>query len=160
MNGTPNNPLQGAGTKAGGISIDDTLRVIARAPVPEGIEERMHAALRAAPRHSLVLAWPATEPAVFRGGSWLRAAAAAAIVFVVAGGGWGVYLRVQQPQSKVVVMPVPATAGGGFSSAGAMRTPAAVKGPVIQPVSPEKAKHGKKSVATAKEQPVPVAAAK
>jgi hypothetical protein len=159
MNATPNNL---GGAKAGSISIDDTLRVISHVPVPEGIEDRVHAALRSAPRQSRVLAWPAAEPAVW-GNSWLRAAAAATIMFVVAGGGWGVYMRVQRPESKVVVMPVaqPAAAGGGLRSAAAIRTPATVKGPVVvQPANRAKAKHGKKAPATEKVQPVPVAAAK
>ena len=61
-----------------------------------------------------------------------RAAAAAAIVFVVVGGGWGVYSRVQPPaQSKVIVMPQRVNGAGGFSSAGAMRTPQTLNGPVL-----------------------------
>jgi hypothetical protein len=164
MNAMDNKPLQSAGAKAGNISIDNTLQVIVHAPVPEGIEDRIHAALRAAPRRSRVLAWPAVETTVFWGNSWLRTAAAAAIVFVVAGGGWGVYMRVQRPESKVIVMPMtqPAAAGGGFSSAGAIRTPATVKGPVVmQPANPAKAKHRKKpAAAKAQPVPVPIAAAK
>lgn len=163
MNATPNDPMQYAGMKTGSISIDDTLRLIANAPVPEGIEDRVHAALRAAPRQSRVLAWPAAEPAVSWGNnSWMRGAAAAVIMFVVAGGGWEVYMRVQQPEAKVMVTPAaqPPAVGGGFSSAAAIRTPPTVKGPVVmQPTSPENAKHGKKA-ATAKVQPVPLAAAK
>jgi hypothetical protein len=64
----------------------------------------------------------------------MRSAAAAAIVFVVAGGGWGVYSRVQQPQTaKVIVMPH-VSAPGEFTNAGAMRTPKTLNGPVlIQP---------------------------
>jgi len=165
MNISPDNSVknmgmaEGAGANGGAASIDAALRAIAHAPVPAGIEERVHAALRSAPRHSLVLAWPAA----FAGNSnWLRAAAAAAIVFVVAGGGWGVYMHVQRPMAGVVTIPVaqPA-AGGGFSSAGAMRTPATVKGPMaVQPASRAQAKHRKKAGATAKVQPVPAAAAK
>ena len=61
----------------------------------------------------------------------MRGAAAAAIVFVVVGGGWGVYLRVQPVQApKVIAMPR-VSAGGGFSSAGAMRTPQTLNGPVL-----------------------------
>ncbi|MGB7546973.1 MAG: hypothetical protein WBM14_04420, partial [Terracidiphilus sp.] len=60
-----------------------------------------------------------------------RGAAAAAIVFVVAGGGWGVYSRVQPAQAtKVIAMPRVA-APSGFSSAGAMRTPQTLNGPVL-----------------------------
>jgi len=88
-----------------------TLRLIARLPAPEGLEERVRASLRAAPRRGRILAWPAA----FRPESgWMRAAAAAAIVFVVAGGGWGVYSRVEQRQpARTVVLtprvPHPAT---------------------------------------------------
>jgi hypothetical protein len=61
----------------------------------------------------------------------MRSAAAAAIVFVVAGGGWGIYSRVQKPQSAtVIVMPHPG-APGGFSNAGAMHTPKTLNGPVV-----------------------------
>ena len=67
----------------------------------------------------------------------MRGAAAAAVVFVVAGGGWGIYTRVQPSQpAKVIVMPPRAGAGGGFSSAGAMRTPQTLNGPLVaEPVS-------------------------
>jgi hypothetical protein len=62
----------------------------------------------------------------------MRSAAAAAIVFVVVGGGWGVYSRVQQPQAaKVITMPARVAAPGGFSNAGAMRTPNTLNGPVV-----------------------------
>jgi hypothetical protein len=54
-------------------------------------------------------------------------------VFVVAGGGWGVYRHGQLHQpAKVNAAPAPqvaAPAAGGFSSAGAIRTPQTVKGP-------------------------------
>jgi hypothetical protein len=111
-----------------------TLHVIAHLPAPEGLEERVKAGLRAAPRSARVLDWPAIRES---GSSWMhgkaaRAAAAAAIVFVVAGGGWGVYSRVQPPaQSKVIVMPQRVNGSGGFSSAGAMRTPQTLNGPVL-----------------------------
>jgi hypothetical protein len=60
----------------------------------------------------------------------MRTAAAAAIVFVVAGGGWGVYTRVEHNQpAKVIVMPARMPAPGGFSGAGAMRTPLTLPGP-------------------------------
>jgi hypothetical protein len=61
----------------------------------------------------------------------MRTAAAAAIVFVVAGGGWGVYMRVEQQNQppKVIVMPARIPGAGGFSGAGAMRTPLTLPGP-------------------------------
>jgi hypothetical protein len=63
----------------------------------------------------------------------MRSAAAAAIVFVVAGGGWGIYSRVQPALlSGARAVPVHvASPGAGFSSAGAMRTPQTLNGPVV-----------------------------
>jgi hypothetical protein len=127
--------------------LNSTLRLIASAPIPEGLEERVHATLRTAPRGARVLAWPtALRPqAAWLGSGWARTAAAAAIVFVVAGGGWGVYLRLPHTASKVVAMPAPRKAGG-FSSAGAIHTPDSIQGPLIaNPVAanPVIAKHSK-----------------
>jgi hypothetical protein len=105
---------------------EETLRVIAKLPAPEGLEGRVHGALREAPRAVHVLSWP-SRPAWMESGL-ARSAAAAAIVFVVAGGGWGVYSRVKPAEApNVVVMP----RAGGFSSAGAMRTPKTVDGTVL-----------------------------
>jgi hypothetical protein len=140
----PNSPTPGAG--------EETLRLIAGLPAPAGLEERVHTALRDArerqPRQGVfadersrsgrVLAWPA---ALKPQSSWMRTAAAAAIVFVIAGGGWGVYTRVQQNQpARVIGMPPRAVSPGGFSGAGAMRTPQTVAGPTVtQPVAPKAA---------------------
>jgi hypothetical protein len=110
---------------------EETLRLIARLPVPQGLEDRVHAALLSQPRRGRVLSWPAMPRLE---SNWMRSAAAAAIVFVVAGGGWGIYSHVQQPQAKVIVMPMHVAPQGGFSSAGAMRTPNTLNGPVL--VSP------------------------
>ncbi len=106
---------------------EETLRLIATLPAPEGLVERVQAALDSAPRRGRVLAWPGTlRPA----SGWMRGAAAAAIVFVVAGGGWGVYMRVEQNQpAKVIVMPARMPATGGFTGAGAIRTPVTLPGP-------------------------------
>jgi hypothetical protein len=106
-----------------------TLRLIATLPAPDGLEDRLQAALTTAPRKARILSWPAAHtPAA----GWLRTAAAAAIVFVVAGGGWGVYTRVQPaPSAKVIVMPPRAQAPGSFSNAGAMRTPTTLNGPAV-----------------------------
>lgn len=157
MNPTPDNPLP-SGTVAvpasSPVSFDETLRLIARAPVPAGLTERVHAALmEAAPRQTgraRILAWPASmdHSMLWAGSGWMRAAAAAAIVFVVAGGGWGVYQRVERPPARTIVIPVaqPATSGA-FSSAGAIRTPKTVKGPVLmQPAAkPARVKARKKT---------------
>lgn len=107
--------------------VDATLRLVASLPAPEGIEDRVHTALRTAPRGGRILDWPAR---FVMESAWMRSAAAAAIAFVVVGGGWGVYSRVQV--AKVIEMPSQVSApGGGFSSAGAKRTPETVTGPVI-----------------------------
>lgn len=135
MKTTPDNPLPPGAAPA---AFDATLRLLANAPVPAGLNERVQAVvMQAAPRggRRRVLIFPAglAPSGLWAESGWARAAAAAAIVFVVAGGGWGVYQRVEHPAAKVMVMPAaqPA-ASGGFSSAGAMRTPQTVKGPVLK----------------------------
>ena len=147
MNSNPHNS-----TTSGPGTGEETLRLIASLPSPEGLNDRVHAALRVAHDKGLqrpvagagienrgrVLAWPS---ALNPQSSWMRTAAAAAIVFVVAGGGWGVYTRIEQGQpAKVIVMPSRMPASGGFSNAGAMRTPQTLPGPtVLQPVAPKPA---------------------
>jgi len=112
---------------------EQTLRLIASLPSPQGIESRVHAALRKGAQPASVVPFPG---ALGRNNSWMRSgwargAAAAAIVCVVAGGGWRIYSRVQPPQAqKVVVMPRIARPGD-FSNAGAMRTPHTLVGPTI-----------------------------
>ncbi len=110
-----------------------TLRLIVTQPAPEGLEVRIKAKLCATPRSGSVLPWPKT-PALglnWMHGALARSAAAAAIVLVVVAGGWGVYSHVQPAASpKAMVMPH-ASAPGGFSSAGAMRTPNTLDGPVL-----------------------------
>jgi hypothetical protein len=115
---------------------DATLRLIASLPSPDGLEDRIQAGVQAAPRQARILAWPSAHAPA---GGWMRAAAAASIVFVVAGGGWGVYSHVQQPSSaRVIVLPPHGAAQGGFSSAGAMRTPQTLNGPVLaHPATPQ-----------------------
>ena len=103
---------------------EDTLRLIASLPAPEGLEDRMIEGLRSAPRQGRVLSWPGLMSS---NRDWLRTAAAAAIAFVIVGGGWGVYSRVQ-PGSVSATMPQP-TMGGGFSNAGAVRVPQTLPAP-------------------------------
>jgi hypothetical protein len=127
MNSNSKNPTAGnGGFDASDSSAEETLRWIARLPSPEGLEDRIHQALKSAPRRGRLLAWPSATGA---GGGWMRAAAAAAIAFVVAGGGWGVYSRVQP--AKTTVLPPHVAGPGSFSSAGAMRTPDTLNGPVL-----------------------------
>ncbi|MGC1462237.1 MAG: hypothetical protein WA802_08550 [Terracidiphilus sp.] len=127
MNSTSRNSTSGAPHERDSGSAEATLRLIARLPAPQGLEERVNAGLRSAPRTGRVLQWPnALRPT----SSWMRGAAAAAIVFVVAGGGWGIYMRVQ-PSQPARVIAMPPRVGAGFSSAGAMRTPQTLNGPVV-----------------------------
>ena len=105
-------------------SAEDTLRVIANLPAPEGLTDRVNSRLRTAPRTVRLLSW--TPGAGGWGyGSALRGAAAAAIVCVVAGGGWRIYSRVQPaPGAGAVALPAPGgPARGGFSIGGSVHTP-------------------------------------
>jgi len=130
-----------------GISGDAeaTLRLIANLPAPEGLEDRVKAGLRSAPRTARVLQWTGElRPSSGFAADWMRGAAAAAIVFVVAGGAWGIYSRVQPtPSARGIVMPARNGAGGGFSNAGAMRTPQTLNGPVVIPAANLQTPRGK-----------------
>jgi hypothetical protein len=129
MNSNPHNLTTSESASESAFSpAEETLRLIASLPAPDGLEDRVNAALSAAARRGRVLAWPR---AIRPESGWMRTAAAAAIVFVVAGGGWGVYMRVEQENqpAKVIVMPARMPAPGGFSGAGAMRTPLTLPGP-------------------------------
>ena len=132
-----------------GGEAEQTLRLIAQLPAPEGLEDRVQAGLRAAPRRARVLAWPgAFSPAA----GWVRAAAAAAIVFVVAGGGWGIYSRVQPGVPVHGVAGPRMAAPGSFAGAEAERRPKKLAGPVVtHPVTPAtiKLKTPAKAAATA-----------
>jgi hypothetical protein len=62
----------------------------------------------------------------------MRSAAAAAIVSVVVGGGWGVYSRIPHAQqARSVILAPRGPAQGGFATAGAMRMPQTLNGPVV-----------------------------
>jgi len=127
MSQDPFAPQLASGAEPG--AAEETLRLIAHLPAPQGLEDRVHTGLLSRPRTGRVLAWP-VAPRLESG--WMRSAAAAAIVFVVAGGGWGVYSRVQQPlPARVIAVPPHVAAPGGFSSAGAMRTPQTLNGPLL-----------------------------
>lgn len=120
------------GSKTDSGEFENTLRLIASLPAPAGLEERVEIGLRAASRtdagKARILTWPV---ALRLENAWMRSAAAAAIVAVVIGGGWGVYSRVQPGQPDKLVAPLRAVPPGGFSSAGAMRTPQTLNGPVV-----------------------------
>jgi len=108
---------------------EETLRLIASLPAPEGLEDRIHAALAKTPRSTRVLAWPVA--AHWMHGTLARSAAAAAIVCVVAGGGWQVYSRVHPAQTPEVIAMPQVSAPGGFSSANAIRKPKTLDGPTL-----------------------------
>lgn len=118
---------------------NETLRIIASLPAPEGLEDRVNRALSDAPRLARVLPWPQSRER-WVDSAFARGAAAAAIVFVVGGGSWGVYSRVHSSDvPRAIVMPRVAAPGSGFSSAGAMRTPQTLNGPTLaHPVAPPK----------------------
>jgi hypothetical protein len=126
-------------------NIDETLRMIARMPVPERLEERVKSGLQLAEKPGRVLGWPSERRAGgpgMQGGwvraGWVRGAAAAAIALVVVGGGWGIYARVEPAQSvKTGAVPV-AKQSGTFSEAAAMRRPQTVVGPTVNPAAPSK----------------------
>lgn len=113
---------------SGPSAAEETLRLIASLPAPEGLEKRIKAGLSTAPRKARILAWPAES-------AWVRAAAAAAIVSVVIGGGWGVISLVQPSQAtRVLAVPPVAPHGAapsGFSNAGAMRKPQTLNRPLV-----------------------------
>lgn len=123
-------------------TLRETLQLLAQLPVPEGLEARVqarvNAGLRSAPQKASLLSWPQrfTVNGNWMHGAAMRAAAAAAIVCIVLGGGWGIlsHVRIAQPANAIAQPPRP-SAAGGFSSAGAMRTPQTLKGPVVAPSS-------------------------
>jgi hypothetical protein len=137
MNSSAQNPLE---SSSGSGEFEETLRLIARLSAPEGLEERLQVGLRAASRTTLgrarILHWPV---ALRLDNAWMqsslaRTAAAAAIVAVVVGGGWGVISRVQPAQSaKAIAIPPRVSLQSSFSSAGAMRTPQTLNGPIVEP---------------------------
>ena len=116
-----------------------TLRAIAKLPAPEGIADRVKTRLHTAPRKAGAIARPSTVGS----GRWaqfapLRAAAAAAIVMAVGGGAWELYTHIQiAPQPAAFVAPLHTDGSRGLSSAGAVRKPQTLDGPVLAPT------HGK-----------------
>jgi hypothetical protein len=112
---------------------EGTLRLIATLPAPDGLADRVQARLAAAPRRPFLL-----SSFGFSRNGWmfspvLRGCAAAAIVLLVAGGGFTIYSRVQpSPTTNAVETPARIGNSGGFSNAGAMRTPDTLNGPVLK----------------------------
>ncbi len=113
---------------------EQTLRVIANLPAPEGLVDRVQSRLRTAPRSGRILAWPLTPGGWGYGGA-LRSAAAAAIVCVVAGGGWRIYSHViPAANARMLIMPNPVTPvapSRGFAIGGSIHKPDPGLGPVL-----------------------------
>ncbi len=129
MNPSGQNTIAG---NSGSKDFEATLQLVARLSPPEGLEERVQAGLRSAPASGTarILAWPAARRL---GAAWMRTAAAAAIVAVVIGGSWGVYSRVRPVEpARAIANPPRLSTQGGFSSAGAMRTPQTLNGPTVE----------------------------
>ena len=136
MNSPTENTLPSS-TASGSGAAEETLRIIAGLPAPDGLQDRVMEAMSRAPRMASILPWPSEPRRGWVHSAVARGAAAAAIVFVVGGGGWGVYSRAHPAQApKVIAMPR-VVAPGGFSSSGAMRTPQTLNGPTLaHPVAP------------------------
>jgi len=132
---------------AGALDAEDTLRLIASLPAPQGLEDRVKAGLHSAPHRAKIIVWPFSS---VEGGRWMqsagmRAAAAAAIVLVIAGGGWEVYSHIQPAALPTAVSsPQPLNGSGGFNAAGAKRVPQTPEGPVVATpvISKEKTQEG------------------
>ena len=121
------------GTSGQPPNAEDTLRLIAGLPAPEGLADRVNVRLRNAPRTAGLFHWPMVPIMRFRfQAPVLRGAAAAAIVCVVAGGGWQICSRVPST-TAANQWTEPARVGnsGSFSNAGAMRTPDSLDRPVL-----------------------------
>jgi hypothetical protein len=114
------------------VAAEKTLRLLATLPAPEGLEDRLKAGLRSAPRRGVVIAWPFLSADGWMHSTGMRAAAAAAIVLAVAGGGWGVYSHIQvAPVPSALVEPQLPNGAGRFSTAGAVHVPQTVEGPTV-----------------------------
>jgi hypothetical protein len=129
-----NSPSQNGMPGDAGRSGEDTLRLIAGIPAPEGLTDRVRTRLRTAPRTAGLIPWPIAGTMAFRIHSpAFRTAAAAAIVGIVGGGGWQIFSHVQNaPSANAVVQPARIGNSGGFSNAGAMRTPDTLDRPVLK----------------------------
>jgi hypothetical protein len=150
---------------------EDTLRLIASLPAPEGLADRVQAGLRNPPQAGRVLRWQAPLRPLdgwMRSGM-VRSAAAAAIVSVVAGGGWTIYSRVSPASTAKIVEMRPGVGanGGGFAPAGAKRVPETLQGPVLshpianppdQPAVESRPAQSPQVAGTKKKKPAPKAA--
>lgn len=107
---------------------EETLRLVASLPAPEGLADRIQTGLRTAPRTGAVVPWPTSfRPAA----GLMRSAAAAAIVCVVAGGGWRIYSHIPAATPHALVMPQSPAVSAGFGAANAKHVPETLNGPVL-----------------------------
>lgn len=113
---------------------EETLRRLAQLPAPTGLQERVQARLATANKQNKRDDWRAFFSKLFAPqSSWRRGLAAAAIVLVIFGVGWGIAWSIQPPAPAAqIAPPVGATVSGGFSSAGAIRTPPTLQGPAVK----------------------------
>lgn len=120
--------------KIGIETAEAALRRLATLPAPEGLEERLELRLRVAMREPAKTAprwrvWSLAAPV------WVRAAAVMALVLAVAGGCWEIALHLnkqQEAHQQTAPLTAPApTAGGGFATGNAIRTPRTLNGPTI-----------------------------
>ncbi len=142
MNTSPNKRLPSDAERPVGHGPgEETLRLIAILPAPEGLADRVKSGLATAPEAGRVLMWrgPLRPAGGWMYSSFARGAAAAAIVCIVAGGGWQIYSRVQPPAPvRVTATPPPITPQGrGFSQSSAPHVPDTIVGPELKhPVAP------------------------
>jgi hypothetical protein len=131
---------QGSGIGSSGSGeFEMTLRMIARLSVPDGLEDRVQAGLRTVSPKARILRWPEAlrlDTTWMQNQAWMqnlaRVAAAAAIAALVIGGSWSISSRFQPSQpTSAVATPLRGASQGGFSSAGAMRTPQTLNGPIV-----------------------------
>ena len=104
MNSNPHNLTTSESASESAFSpAEETLRLVASLPAPDGLEDRVNAALSAAERRGRVLAWPR---AIRPESGWMRTAAAASLPNLPRT--WARMARwVSAAISGVAVLPVP-----------------------------------------------------
>jgi hypothetical protein len=137
MNTSPNNRYPSDAQRPVGHGPgEETLRLIALLPVPEGLADRVKSGLATAPEAGRILMWrgPLRPTSGWMYSSFARGAAAAAIVCIVAGGGWQIYSRVQPPAPASVIATPPTLTpqGRGFSQSSAPHVPDTIVGPELK----------------------------
>jgi len=125
---------------------EETLRLVAQTPPPDGLESRVHFRLnkemRSLPQRGIWGLWlPAHK---------LQFAGAAVLVLAMAASLWTVrHPKTAGPQagsgSTTVAQPVPVPPGAGFGTAGAERHPASLT-PIQVPPVPKKKPSAKRAV--------------